>query len=242
MPQSLLSQAFNEVVDTPWFLAVDLTGTVAFALSGITIARSERYSIFGALVLAWLPALGGGLVMDLIVGRTPPAILAQPAYMYAILLTVLAARLVLWAVDRARGRLVLFFDVVRWYLMVARRLPPRTALVLFDAIGLASFTVTGVFTAIQFNCHPLFLWGPILAMMNASLGAMLRDVFRADAHNPILKGSFYAEVAILWGLFLSVYVQVAPHSAVAGGVAMTLIGVPMTRLMLYRRAISAPMF
>ncbi|WP_448189576.1 trimeric intracellular cation channel family protein [Azospirillum sp. sgz301742] len=75
-----VSASFGEVVNTPWFLTIDLMGTVAFALSGITIARSERYSIFGALMLAWLPALGGGLIMDLIAGRNPPGILAQPSY------------------------------------------------------------------------------------------------------------------------------------------------------------------
>lgn len=233
---------FGEVVNAPWFLWVDIAGTVAFALSGITIARSEGYSIFGAMVLAWLPALGGGLVMDLIAGRSPPGILAQPLYMYAIIVVVLGARAFLWLIDHARGRWLFFFDVVNWYLAARRRLRPMTLLVVFDAIGMASFTVTGVFTAIQFKCEPLELWGPAFAMMNASLGAILRDVVRADANNPILKGSFYAEIAIVWGLMLSVYVQTAAPWAIGSGILATLVGIPLMRLALYRRGSRAPMF
>ncbi len=236
------STSFSEVVNAPWFLLVDLTGTVAFALSGITIARAERYSIFGAVILAWLPALGGGLVMDVIAGRSPPGILAQPSYTYAILVTVLVARAGLWLVDLARGRWLFFFDMVHWYVRIARRLKPSTLLVLFDAVGLAGFTVTGVFTAIQFDCHPLELWGPTFAMMNASLGAMLRDVVRADAHNPILKGSFYAELAVAGGLTLSLLVRHAPGWTVGYGVVAVLILMPALRLWLYRRDVQAPMF
>ncbi|WP_448189577.1 TRIC cation channel family protein [Azospirillum sp. sgz301742] len=162
--------------------------------------------------------------------------------MYAILITVFVVRGFLWLVDRARGRWLFFFDLVHLYVLVARRLKPTTLLVVFDAIGLASFTVTGVFTAIQFNCHPLELWGPAFAMMNASLGAILRDVVRADAHNPILKGSIYAEIAVVGGLLLSLFVQAAPAWALGYGVVATLVALPTVRLLLYRCDARAPMF
>lgn len=237
-----LSALVGEVVSSRWFITIDLIGTVAFALSGITIARSERYSIFGAMILAWLPAMGGGLVMDLIAGRNPPGIIDQPSYMYAIIATVLVARAFLWLVDRVRGRWLFFFDIVQLYLMLSRRLSPTTLLVVFDAVGLAGFTVTGVFTALQFHCEPLELWGPAFAMMNSSLGAILRDVVRADAHNPILKGSVYAEIAVVGGLALSLYVQMAPQWALGYGVGATLVAVLVARVLLYQRDARAPMF
>lgn len=237
-----LSALVGEVVSSRWFITIDLIGTVAFALSGITIARSERYSIFGAMILAWLPAMGGGLVMDLIAGRNPPGIIDQPSYMYAIIATVLAARAFLWLVDRVRGRWLLYFDIVQIYLMLSRRLSPTTLLVVFDAVGLAGFTVTGVFTAVQFHCAPLELWGPAFAMMNSSLGAILRDVVRADAHNPILKGSFYAEIAVGGGLALALYVLAVPEWALGYGVVATLVALPAVRVLLYMHEVRAPMF
>ncbi|MGH8048798.1 MAG: transporter substrate-binding domain-containing protein, partial [Chthoniobacterales bacterium] len=46
---------------TTWFSALEIIGIVAFAISGVIIARRENYDIIGAAVLAFLPALGGGV-------------------------------------------------------------------------------------------------------------------------------------------------------------------------------------
>ena len=47
-------------------------------------------------------------------------------------------------------------------------------------------------------------WGPLLAVLTAAGGGILRDVIRSDADNPALKTSLYAEIALVWGLILSV--------------------------------------
>jgi polar amino acid transport system substrate-binding protein len=237
-----LEPIFSEIVDTHWFVALDLIGTVSFALSGITIARSEDYSLFGAFVLAALPAVGGGLVMDLIAGRSPVALIAYPSYILSIILVVCLAKVVMGFIDMARGRFLFFFDLAYLYVRAQQLVSTRTLLVLFDSVGLASFTATGVFTAIQFNCRPLFVWGPLFAVLNASFGAILRDVFRADADNPIMKGSFYAEIAFLWGLLLTAALHVLPSWTYSGAVAVTLVGTSLMRMCMYARNIRAPMF
>src|SRR6185312_5149258 len=56
---------------------------------GVLLARQGRYSLFGAFVLASLPAVGGGILRDIIVNRERPAVLSTPAYVVAVLLTVL---------------------------------------------------------------------------------------------------------------------------------------------------------
>ncbi len=233
---------FRQIVDANWFVALDLLGTIAFALSGITIARSERYSLFGAFVLAALPAIGGGLVMDLIAGRSPVAIIAQPSYMISIIVVVASARLVLAFIDLARGRFLFFFDLTYLYVRAQQTVSTRTLLVLFDSVGLASFTATGVLTAIQFGCRPFLVWGPVFAVLNAAFGAILRDVFRGDADNPIMKGSFYAEIAFIWGLLLTAGLYVLPPWAFPTAVALTLVGTSSMRMFLYRANLRAPMF
>ncbi len=238
----MLHLAFVDVIDEPWFIVIDIVGTAAFALSGITIARAERYSLVGALVLAFLPALGGGLVVDLIVGHRPVTILGNPLYMYAILVTVGAAYLFLAAIDRLKGRSLIFFDAVRWYVALSHRLRPTDLLVVFDAIGLTAFTVAGVLIAIQFNSQPLWLWGPIYAAINAAGGIIVRDMLRADASNPVLKGMFYAEVSLLWGLALVVFLTRADLVYVPHGVVATLAGAFVTRLVVHRLGLRAPMF
>lgn len=233
---------FDNIIHAWWFIALDLVGTIAFALSGITIARSERYSLSGAFVLAALPAVGGGLIMDLIAGRKPVGIIDQPSYMLSIIVVVLTAKLVMAFIDMARGRFLFFFDLAYLYVRVQQTITTRTALVLFDSIGLAGFTVTGVLTAIQFNCRPFLVWGPVFAVLNASFGTVLRDVFRADAGNPVMKGSFYAEIAAIWGFVLMAALLWLPAGVTYWAVVITLFGVSIMRMVLYKLDIRAPMF
>src|SRR5690606_8784429 len=107
----------------------------------------------------------------------------------------------------------------------------------FDSIGLASFTVTGVLTAIQFQCRPFLVWGPAFAVLNAAFGTILRDVFRADAGNPVMKGSFYAEIAAFWGFLLMVALLWLPASATYWAVVTALVGTSAMRAVLYMKGI-----
>ena len=49
-----------------------------------------------------------------------------------------------------------------------------------DAIGLAAFTVTGVVVVMDTGAQPLWLWGPIAAVLTSSSGGLMRDLFRDD--------------------------------------------------------------
>lgn len=110
---------------------------------------------------------------------------------------------------------VLFMLDLAWVFMWIRRyVPPRNVYEVFDAMALAAFTVTGVVIAIRFAAEPLWIWGPLLAILAAAGGSILRDVIRSDADNPGLKTSLYAEIALVWGLILSL---VAKSSDVVTG-------------------------
>ncbi len=187
-----------------WFRLFDAIGTVAFAISGVLIARRERYDIVGACVLAALPAVGGGVMRDLFTGRSPIAILESPTLLLLVLGTVLAGWLFYTVHDR-------FFpnatpaeaDSGRF-----RWLSTRGALEIFDAIGLSTFMVVGVMVALLQNCEPLWLWGPLLAAITAAGGGVLRDVLRSQSDIPTLKGSIYPEIALVWGLVYSIAILV----------------------------------
>ena len=87
-------------VATAWFSLFDIIGTIAFALSGVLIARAEGYSLLGAFVLAALPAVGGGVLRDLLLGREPIGVLASPLPLTLVLVTVLAAYVMYYVRDR----------------------------------------------------------------------------------------------------------------------------------------------
>ena len=72
-----------------WYFFVELTGVISFAVSGLVMANREGYDLFGALVLAALPGVGGGVLRDIIAGRPTIGLMRAPTYMMAVIITVL---------------------------------------------------------------------------------------------------------------------------------------------------------
>ena len=229
-----------------WFFILDIIGTIAFAISGVLIARKESYSLLGAFVLASLPAVGGGVVRDLLVGREPIGILETPLYVFLVIGTILTGYIVNWILKYVRGRFLIIFDISVWIVNMSRYVLPRNVFEVFDAIGLASFTVTGVAIASKYGAEPLWVWGPLLAAITAGGGGILRDVFRADANNPALKTSFYAEIAVCWGLLLSAFVYFwaldMDTNTVRTAVVATVIGAFVSRMGIVTLKIRSPRF
>ena len=54
-------------------LALELIGTLAFAVSGAMTGLKKNMDIFGVCILGLTTAVCGGVIRDLILGNTPPA-------------------------------------------------------------------------------------------------------------------------------------------------------------------------
>ncbi|HMP84186.1 MAG TPA: TRIC cation channel family protein [Verrucomicrobiota bacterium] len=231
-----------------WFFLVDIIGTIAFAVSGVLLARQGRYSLFGAFVLAALPAVGGGLMRDIIVNRETPAVLRTPAYLFTVILTVLVCFLLFRLAALWRGRFSGESESAVADKLLVGRISNNTAVAFFDALGLAAFTVVGVIVAVEARCQPLWLWGPLMGAFTGAGGGILRDVIRADADNPGLKGAFYAEVALIWGLIFSLFLIWFANSLnyhlthITLAVTATIIGGLLTRMVVFHFKIKSPMY
>ena len=200
----LLPVLLGQTAGQTWFFIIDIIGTIAFAISGLLLARQGKYSLFGALVLAALPSIGGGIMRDVLINRDTLSVLKSPVYLATIFATVMFFYVV--------------FHVEDWYRrkkktthghehMFIGRVSNHAAIEFFDALGLSTFAVVGVIVAVEAKIQPLWMWGPLLAALTGAGGGILRDVIRADKDNPGLKGSFYAEVALIWGLILSLFLN-----------------------------------
>ena len=56
----------------PTFVQIlDFIGTFAFAISGIRLASAKRFDWFGAYVVGFVTAIGGGTIRDLLLDVTP---------------------------------------------------------------------------------------------------------------------------------------------------------------------------
>lgn len=227
-------------VATWWFSLLDVVGTIAFALSGVLIARAERFSFLGAFVLACLPAVGGGVVRDLLLGRSPIGILGDPQPLLLIIGTVVVAYVAMAAAQKIG---IGSSERVRAMTSV---LPPRLVLEVTDALGLAAFTVIGVVVAVRTGAEPLWLWGPLAAGLGGAGGGILRDLLRSGYENPALRTSFYAEVCVLWGALLTLaiihFLQADQPGLIRVTIAVTVIGGFATRMAVVAYGIRSPRF
>src|SRR3954466_12222063 len=69
-------------VEPPLLLALDLTGTFAFAVNGaLTAVRAAKLDIVGVIALGMITALGGGIIRDVLLDRLPPATFSDWRYL-----------------------------------------------------------------------------------------------------------------------------------------------------------------
>lgn len=155
------------------FYTLDIIGTFAFAISGVLIAMQKRMDPFGIFIIAFVTAVGGGTLRDVLIGRTPVGWMNDLNYVYVI------------------GAAVIFSIVLRKKL---NRL--RTSLFLFDTIGLGVFTIIGVEKGISADLHPIICIA--LGTMSASFGGVIRDIL-CNEIPVIFRKEIYATACILGG-------------------------------------------
>jgi len=151
-------------------LVLNLAGTFVFGLSGGLAAVRAKLDLFGIVVLAGVVGLAGGITRDLLIG-TPPATFRDWRYL---------------AAAGAAG-LVCFFA---W--PVLERI--KRSVLVFDAIGLGLFCVTGATKALDFRVGPVP--AVLLGAITAIGGGMLRDVLLSEVPT-VLRHELYAIPALL---------------------------------------------
>lgn len=182
--------------------ALDLVGLFAFAVSGALLAVRKGFDVVGLVVLAELTALGGGVVRDLVIGAVPPAAFRNVEY---VLVPLGAALLVFFAHAT--------FERV------------RTPVLVFDAAGMALYSVAGAAKALAFGLGAVS--AVALGVITAVGGGILRDVVAQETpeivrHDSILYAipALVASVLVAAAWSLDAYGPEAAAAAVA--IAFTL--------------------
>lgn len=166
-----LGELLDEEALRNLLLTLDLTGTFVFALSGAMLGRKRRLDLFGVLVLSFAASSSGGIIRDLLIGSVPPAAINDWRY---------------FAAATAAGILVFY-----WYSPLSRL---RTAILVFDAAGLALFAVSGTQKALAFGLDPLM--AALLGMLTGIGGGIVRDLLVARTP-AVLEGDVYAVAALV---------------------------------------------
>jgi uncharacterized membrane protein YeiH len=156
----------------PVLLALDLTGTFAFALNGaLTALRVARLDIVGVVTLGMITALGGGIIRDVMLDALPPATFRDWRY----LAVAAAGGLIAFAFGRRLDRL-------------------NTPITLLDAAGLSLFAVTGANKALHLGLGPT--QAVILGAVTGVGGGTLRDVLVRQIPS-VLSSGLYAIPALI---------------------------------------------
>jgi uncharacterized membrane protein YeiH len=150
---------------------VDIAGTLVFAVEDATAAMRANLDLLGLMVLAFATALGGGIIRDVFIGDTPPALLRDWRYS---------------AVAFAGG-------AVAFFLHQFVQGVPGTLTMVLDAAGLALFAIAGTQKALVFGLHPFV--SILLGTITGVGGGTVRDVLLAQVPG-VLRADVYATAAL----------------------------------------------
>ena len=155
------------------FTFIEILGTLAFAISGIRLASAKRFDWFGAYVVGFTTAIGGGTVRDLMLSLTPFWML-DSTYLF-----VTAGALLIVIVS---GPYLIRFN---------------NTFFIFDAIGLGLFTVVGIEKTLAAG-FPLWV-GIIMGTITGAAGGVLRDIL-INEEPLIFRKEIYALACVFGGV------------------------------------------
>ncbi|EAQ41609.1 trimeric intracellular cation channel family protein [Polaribacter sp. MED152] len=164
---------------------IDILGTFAFAISGALVASDKKFDLFGVLIIAFVTAVGGGMLRDILINAHPINWIGDLNYLWTIFLAVFLT--------------FLFKSKIAFL---------SKTLFLFDTIGISVFTLLGLQKGLSFDLHPLIAL--IMGMISAVFGGVLRDVL-TNKVPLIFEKEIYASACLAGGLsYLVLNIAEAP--------------------------------
>lgn len=172
-------------------IPITYLGVIAGAISGVIEARRKDMDIVGACTVAFITALGGGTLRDILLGRLPVFWVHEESF-------------ALWAFGAA---------VITYYL--ARFLPLSPDIItLPDALGLGVFSILGTRYALQANVSPFV--AALMGITTGVFGGILRDVICNEIPNVFARSAqLYATCSFLgaWVYIFLINLQVTQSTA-----------------------------
>ena len=159
------------------------TGIFIFAVTGALKARTHKMDIFGAVVLAFATAYGGGTVRDLLIGIKPVNWIND----YLALGLVLGAVVIvfLFNTNVSKFRRTIFFT---------------------DAIGIGMFTAAGIEISLGAGLNDGY--AVIMGVITATFGGLIADILSNEVPNLLRRGELYATACLAGGLVYIIFEKV----------------------------------
>jgi uncharacterized membrane protein YeiH len=152
---------------------LDLIGTFVFAISGFLTAAGKKIDLFGAAVIAFVTAVGGGTIRDVLIGAQPVGWMQDLNYV---------------------GLIALAGPGSYFFRGVIERL--RRTMFLLDAVGIGIFTILGLEKTLGYGLSPVI--AVLMGTVSAVFGGVLRDVLSNETPL-IFRKEIYATACLAGG-------------------------------------------
>ena len=179
------------------FTLIDILGTAAFSISGVFAAMEKKLDIFGIFIIAFITAIGGGTIRDVIIGDLPVTWMRSNNYSIVIFVSAAIA--------------ILFYKLIKDYGKI---------LLVFDSIGIGFFTIVGIHKGIDFN----FSAGLCVALgtITACFGGLIRDIALNQIPH-IFHKEIYATACVFGGILYFVLLKTTLPGAVLDAICISII-------------------
>lgn len=161
-------------------LIMEWIGTISFATSGALVAIRHGLDLFGVVTVGTITAVGGGIMRDCMIGNVPPIIFSNPLIVIVAVVTTMTVFQIAYFYRKKFSKLSEAVDTVN---------------LLFDALGLAAFSITGVEVACMASLEGNVLLVIVMGVITGVGGGVLRDVL-VNEKPYILTKHIYAVVSV----------------------------------------------
>ncbi|TCI94884.1 trimeric intracellular cation channel family protein [Tenacibaculum sp. M341] len=187
---------------------LDILGTFAFAVSGALVASKKNFDLFGVIIIAFVTAVGGGMLRDVLINAHPINWIGDLNYVWVILIAVLFT-----------------------FLFKKRIEPLRKTFFLFDTVGISVFTLLGLQKGLDYQLPSVI--AIIMGMISAVFGGVIRDVLTRKVPL-IFKKEIYASACLLGGLIYLFLQKLGVHEDVVFIASSIVIIVVRTVSVIYK--------
>jgi uncharacterized membrane protein YeiH len=177
-----------------------LLGVAVFAISGALSAGRKNFDLLGMAVIAFVTAVGGGTIRDLLLDQNPIFWIRDTTYLYVVL-GASAATLV----------------------YVRFRRPPQLSLLIADALGLALFTIGGAQIAEAQGLSAIIVI--FMATLTGAMGGVIRDILCGEIPMLLRPGELYATTAIAGAAVYLILQKLGVEVQIAAPIGMTTVAV-----------------
>ena len=179
------------------FQLIDILGVAAFSISGVFAAMEKKLDVFGIFIIAFVTAMGGGTLRDVLIGDLP----------------------VNWMRSSNYGLIVFIVSVVTIFFNKFIRNFQRTLFV-FDSLGLGLFTVAGIEKGIEFHLSSTICI--LLGTLTGCFGGVIRDI-SLNTIPIIFQKEIYAVACIIGGMAYFILIRMGMDHYTASSVCIVVV-------------------